>query len=39
MKTCALYNPKDAAAVRGAGARYLLGDTSASVLADAKRDG
>lgn len=36
MKACALYNPKDAAAVRGAGARYLLGDTWASVLADVK---
>lgn len=34
MKACALYNPKDAAAARGAGARYLLGDTSASVVAD-----
>jgi MerR family redox-sensitive transcriptional activator SoxR len=26
MKSCALYNPGDAAAKRGAGARYLLGD-------------
>lgn len=34
MKACALYNPGDAAATRGAGARYLLGDTSASVLAE-----
>ena len=26
LKTCALYNPQDAARARGAGARYLLGD-------------
>lgn len=26
LKRCALYNPADAAAARGAGARYLLGD-------------
>jgi MerR family redox-sensitive transcriptional activator SoxR len=26
LKACALYNPDDAAAKRGAGARYLLGD-------------
>jgi MerR family transcriptional regulator, redox-sensitive transcriptional activator SoxR len=26
LKTCALYNPNDAAQVRGAGPRYLLGD-------------
>ncbi len=32
MKACALYNPRDAAAIRGVGARYLLGDTPASVL-------
>jgi MerR family transcriptional regulator, redox-sensitive transcriptional activator SoxR len=38
MKVCALYNPKDAAAARGAGARYLLGDTSAAVLASIKTD-
>ncbi|MGL5004942.1 MAG: redox-sensitive transcriptional activator SoxR [Casimicrobium sp.] len=36
MKACALYNPQDAAAARGAGARYLLGDTSAAVLAGTK---
>lgn len=36
MKACALYNPKDAASGRGTGARYLLGDTSASVLADVR---
>ena len=27
LKRCALYNPKDCAAVKGAGPRYLLGDT------------
>jgi len=26
LARCALYNPDDAAAARGAGARYLLGD-------------
>jgi MerR family redox-sensitive transcriptional activator SoxR len=26
LKACALYNPDDAAAVRGSGPRYLLGD-------------
>jgi MerR family transcriptional regulator, redox-sensitive transcriptional activator SoxR len=38
MKSCALYNPNDTAATRGAGARYLLGDASAAVLATAKLD-
>ena len=28
LRTCALYNPEDAAAALGAGPRYLLGDTS-----------
>jgi len=27
LKRCALYNPKDCAAVKGTGPRYLLGDT------------
>lgn len=27
LKTCALYNPNDVAQARGAGPRYLLGDT------------
>jgi MerR family transcriptional regulator, redox-sensitive transcriptional activator SoxR len=27
LKSCALYNPCDAAAANGSGARYLLGDT------------
>lgn len=26
LRTCRIYNPSDAAAARGAGARYLLGD-------------
>jgi MerR family transcriptional regulator, redox-sensitive transcriptional activator SoxR len=30
LDTCALYNPDDVAATRGAGPRYLLGDTPAS---------
>lgn len=33
LSKCALYNPADAAAQRGAGARYLLGDSSTDVLA------
>ena len=28
LRTCSIYNPDDAAAVRGPGARYLLGDSS-----------
>ncbi len=39
MKACALYNPKDAAAVRGAGARYLLGDSWSSVVTDSQQAG
>jgi MerR family transcriptional regulator, redox-sensitive transcriptional activator SoxR len=31
LRRCALYNPGDAAASRGSGARYLLGDRPASV--------
>ena len=27
LRTCRLYNPEDTAAARGAGARWLLGDT------------
>ncbi|WP_374356927.1 redox-sensitive transcriptional activator SoxR [Chitinimonas sp.] len=37
LSKCALYNPGDAAASRGSGARYLLGDRSADVLADIAR--
>ena len=32
LKACALYNPQDAAAARGAGPRYLLGDRPGSPL-------
>jgi MerR family redox-sensitive transcriptional activator SoxR len=31
LQRCKLYNPDDAAAARGAGARYLLGDDPAKV--------
>ncbi len=31
LKRCALYNPQDRAGTRGAGARYVLGDTIAAV--------
>lgn len=31
MQRCALYNPGDGAAKLGAGARYLMGDSSAAV--------
>ena len=34
LKRCALYNPGDAAARAGAGARYLLGDRPADVVPD-----
>jgi len=33
LRTCKIYNPDDAAAQRGAGARYLLGDSSADFRA------
>ena len=33
LERCALYNPDDAAARLGSGARYLQGDTSAQALA------
>lgn len=36
LKSCSLYNPEDIAQRRGSGARYLLGDTSRAVLAEAK---
>jgi MerR family redox-sensitive transcriptional activator SoxR len=32
LRTCALYNPDDAAARLGSGARYLLGDAAADLL-------
>ena len=34
LRSCALYNPGDVAQRRGSGARYLLGDRSAEVLAE-----
>ena len=34
LRSCALYNPGDAARQRGSGARYLLGDRSVEVLAE-----
>lgn len=36
LKACALYNPADGAALRGPGARYLLGDRASEVLAEAR---
>lgn len=32
LRACALYNPADGASRLGAGARYLLGDSSADVI-------
>jgi MerR family transcriptional regulator, redox-sensitive transcriptional activator SoxR len=32
LKKCALYNPDDAAATRGSGARFLLGDRSDDIV-------
>lgn len=32
LKACALYNPGDAANAKGAGARYLMGDSAADVI-------
>ncbi len=32
LKSCALYNPGDAARAKGAGARYLLGDRPAKAV-------
>ena len=32
MTRCALYNPGDAARVKGAGARYLLGDDAGEFM-------
>ena len=32
LKKCALYNPGDVAASRGAGPRYLMGDRSAELI-------
>jgi MerR family redox-sensitive transcriptional activator SoxR len=38
LRSCALYNPADAAQRRGSGARYLLGDRSVDVLAERAAD-
>ncbi|WP_321956686.1 redox-sensitive transcriptional activator SoxR [Paraburkholderia bannensis] len=38
LTACSLYNPDDTARRRGSGARYLLGDTSRSVLAENAAD-
>jgi MerR family redox-sensitive transcriptional activator SoxR len=35
LAACALYNPADGARRRGAGPRYLLGDTPSAVMAEA----
>jgi MerR family redox-sensitive transcriptional activator SoxR len=37
LDTCALYNPGDGARRRGAGPRYLLGDSAADVMEEATR--
>lgn len=34
LKSCALYNPQDAAGKRGVGARYLMGDRASEVMAE-----
>lgn len=39
LKSCALYNPGDAAAAKGAGARYLMGHDAREVKAAAFRSG
>lgn len=38
LRSCALYNPGDAAQRRGAGARFLMGDRSAEVLVERRCD-
>jgi MerR family redox-sensitive transcriptional activator SoxR len=38
LKSCSLYNPEDVAKRRGSGARYLQGDTSRAVLAEAQAE-
>jgi MerR family transcriptional regulator, redox-sensitive transcriptional activator SoxR len=37
LRSCEIYNPDDAAGQRGAGARYLLGDSSADFRRPTKR--
>lgn len=36
LKVCALYNPGDAAAAKGSGPRYLMGDDARPLMKDAK---
>lgn len=36
LRTCALYNPQDAANTRGSGPRYLMGERARDVLAEIK---
>lgn len=38
LDRCALYNPGDRAARRGTGPRYLLGDRSADIMAEAAEE-
>nr|WP_295075397.1 redox-sensitive transcriptional activator SoxR [uncultured Roseateles sp.] len=38
LKKCALYNPKDGAAKHGSGARYWLGDSASTVMAEQPGD-
>jgi len=38
LKTCALYNPDDAAQVRGTGPRYLLGDVPQAITKAARQN-
>jgi MerR family redox-sensitive transcriptional activator SoxR len=38
LRSCQIYNPDDAVAQRGAGARYLLGDSSAEFRAPRRRE-
>ena len=38
LRSCALYNPQDVAQRRGSGARYLLGDRAADMVAETAID-
>jgi len=38
LETCALYNPTDRAAQKGAGPRYLLGDSSTQILSEIEKE-
>ncbi len=39
LRSCALYNPDDAAKRKGSGPRYLMGDRARDVLAEIKKQG